>query len=244
MGEVDCPCVDASPVLAALVGPDNCTLFAPRAGKPEVCYPPDFGIGSCRAWDMGLAPHCDGGSPPQWCRESWCYVDPMQCARSSHDLHGTLNQNGLLGNLFFSYGTCKSSDQPWTISYDWDAARSREMRVVVPDFDYPWHFKREPNGAICQGRSNTSGWCEDAFWDDTIPWAGAFIDYLEIGRATFGFSVLNYTARSNGASESVRLSGGSNWSAAIRDVQYGAADLVRRWHSNSCCLVHCAHRVT
>jgi hypothetical protein len=225
---VDCPCIDASPALDALVGPENCTQFAPRAGKPDVCYPLGFGTGSCRSWDMGLAPHCDGRSPPQWCRESWCYVDPVQCSKSKHDLHGTRNQPGLLGSLFFSYGTCNSSDQSWTTSYDWDAARLRYLRVVVPDFDYPWHFKREPTGAICQGRANASRWCEVAFWDDTVPWVGAIIDYLERGRERFDFGGYNFTARSEGASEGVKLSGGKNFTAAVRDVQYSAADMVRR----------------
>ena len=35
-----------------------------------VSYPPDYGSGSCQAWDSGLEPFCHGSSPPIWCRES------------------------------------------------------------------------------------------------------------------------------------------------------------------------------
>ena len=37
-------------------------------------YPADFGTGSCKAWDEGMAPFCDGPNPPAHCAKKWCFV--------------------------------------------------------------------------------------------------------------------------------------------------------------------------
>ena len=42
-------------------------------------------MGECTAWDIKLPPYCvdEAGNPkadaPQWCRDSWCWVDADNC---------------------------------------------------------------------------------------------------------------------------------------------------------------------
>ena len=49
--------------------------------KTDHLYPPSYGLGSCRAWDVNLSPSCatQRGQPipdaKPWCSSTWCYID-------------------------------------------------------------------------------------------------------------------------------------------------------------------------
>lgn len=70
------------PTPVPVPGPSPRSPVDARAG---VDYPWDWGVGACRAWDIGLQPFCAdaAGKPkadaPRWCRDSWCWVDARRC---------------------------------------------------------------------------------------------------------------------------------------------------------------------
>jgi len=102
-GASGCPCVTIGGDLGNL----NVTI-----GSSTLLYPADLG-GSCETWDEGLHPDCKGSSPPDWCTQAWCYVDPTSCdglsvppKTSSYQQKATFR--GM--TLYYSYATCGASD--------------------------------------------------------------------------------------------------------------------------------------
>jgi len=91
-----------------------CAAIADRSGTTIMNYggPVTFDgcVGSfCSPWDKGTNPKCVGDSPPDWCSQSWCYVDPEACDIStapsvSKAMIGATIQGG---PLYFSYATCE-----------------------------------------------------------------------------------------------------------------------------------------
>lgn len=68
-GKDKCPCV----------GIDNLPgYYATQEDFYHVERPVEAGA-TCEAWDEGKHPACRGSFPPQWCSQSWCYVDPCNC---------------------------------------------------------------------------------------------------------------------------------------------------------------------
>eukprot|EP00928_Gymnodinium_smaydae_P046983 TRINITY_DN31328_c0_g1_i1.p1 TRINITY_DN31328_c0_g1~~TRINITY_DN31328_c0_g1_i1.p1 ORF type:complete len:381 (+),score=86.02 TRINITY_DN31328_c0_g1_i1:74-1216(+) len=81
-----------------------------------VNYPADVGH-FCQAWDADTHPSCNStDEEPEWCSQSWCYVDPCTCdteavlSGSSGYLPGATFQGR---PLYYSYATCGSVDA-WT----------------------------------------------------------------------------------------------------------------------------------
>ena len=218
-----CPCIDVSHLLAAATT-ENCTLHMAAEGIPQdpVCYPVGYGSW-CQAWDHGVA-SCNAANPAFYCTQSWCYVDHERCRRSEYDLTGTKLWPSLVGELYFSYGSCGSSDAArvdYNQAFDEDVGVHRALSVVIPAPNYPWHFKREPSsGALCGWEQRELQWCVDLAWDGSVAWEGAMIDYLERVRQVGGFKSFNYTMRSFSADLAIRQRPtGNNWTAAVHDVQ-------------------------
>jgi len=87
-----CPCISKVPqrLRRAIYPNASCMLmrgptYTGRPDEPDYCYPPDYGLGRCDAWDEALRPYCAGagGRPrfdaPSWCTDRWCYVDKGNC---------------------------------------------------------------------------------------------------------------------------------------------------------------------
>ena len=94
-GLATCPCLSGSTTL-----PNGGTVLL--AGK-TYDYPASYGLGTCEKHDETLAPYCSvgtGRSPPEWCADTWCYVDPANCA----DLVTT--NSVFFPGLKYSYSTC------------------------------------------------------------------------------------------------------------------------------------------
>ena len=94
-GLATCPCLSGSTTL-----PNGGTVLL--AGK-TYDYPASYGLGTCEKHDETLAPYCSvgtGRSPPEWCADNWCYVDPANCA----DLVTT--DSVFFPGLKYSYSTC------------------------------------------------------------------------------------------------------------------------------------------
>lgn len=121
-GSAECPCVDPFALSGVDVGngtrasgsvrgsnapgsPPGCAL----KGTDGTCFPETYGAGSCATHDSSLST-CTGGSPPEWCADSWCFVDPLNCARpydpSTYFPDARLGESVHSPKLSYSYETC------------------------------------------------------------------------------------------------------------------------------------------
>lgn len=95
-GKSKCPCV----------GMDNLNgYYATHLDYYHVQYPLDAGS-SCFPWELTTHPDCQGGGGPEWCSQSWCYVDPCNCEIEdvpAMSKSGVTYQGAL---AYFSYETC------------------------------------------------------------------------------------------------------------------------------------------
>ena len=73
-------------------------------GGTEYTYPATYGFDSCATHDTGLQPYCNVANPPDWCADSWCYVD-TNCNVGIGALHSSY-----FPGLVYSYATCGSSN--------------------------------------------------------------------------------------------------------------------------------------
>merc|ERR1719199_1312178 len=84
-GVLECPCIQASslqklresiclPETSALdcAGSFEAVRFPRQSGT--FCYPADYGLNHCAAWNEGLEPDCHTEGAPGWCAQHWCYV--------------------------------------------------------------------------------------------------------------------------------------------------------------------------
>ena len=104
--------------LSIAVGKPECQCLGNRAfpssstywdvNKTEIMAPTDRGLyrysglygSSCHSWDVGTAPYCDIGSPPEWCAQPFCYVDPVKCDGAS------LYASSYFPSMYYSYASC------------------------------------------------------------------------------------------------------------------------------------------
>jgi hypothetical protein len=77
----------------------------------KVAYSGDTGS-SCKAWDHGLHPECQGNHMQAWCLQAWCFVDPCSCdLPTPPKMSGYLPDSEFQGkHLFWSYATCGGTD--------------------------------------------------------------------------------------------------------------------------------------
>jgi len=101
-GSLDCPCIGFDDIEGETLAHINST---------DVKYPADLG-GSCQSWDEGRSPLCKGASPPKWCKQEWCYVDPRNCKIPVMPKMSDYQPKAMYQNmpLHFSYSTCDSKD--------------------------------------------------------------------------------------------------------------------------------------
>jgi len=95
----------------------------------------------CHDWDRTLQPDCNLESPPNWCRNRWCYVDRSVCNVTNKP---SVWLPGL--GLHFSYETCGSPHEYGFTKGDLEKGlRGKKLRWAFPKSSHPWHFKL-PNG--------------------------------------------------------------------------------------------------
>ena len=235
-----CPCMNVSSLFAAQRGAaissrPNCTLYTQSKGVAvdPICLPSDYGSSGCAAYDANVDQWCDGVAG--WCGLEWCYVDHATCLMSNLDMAATKMFPALDGQLYYSYGTCGSDPQPYNAAISLGAARGGVLEVSVPAMYPPAHFKRIPNseGAVCSYADTShatleSGLeqaglseCDRILYDDSVPWEGYVVEFLQAvaaeGEFTLHMSLASTYARS--------AHPGSEWTAAVRDVQNGLCDL-------------------
>ena len=93
-GSPSCPCITSAPPPHPVA----------NLGGKDYNYASGYGLSTCSAWDSGLAPYCDTASPPAWCADAWCYVNPA--ARTG----SVTSFSSYFTGLVYSYGTCGSSN--------------------------------------------------------------------------------------------------------------------------------------
>ena len=74
-GLATCPCLTSPPTTL----PNGGTVLL---GAQTYDYASTYGLNTCEAHDATLAPYCSEGpgrSPQEWCANTWCYVDPVNC---------------------------------------------------------------------------------------------------------------------------------------------------------------------
>ena len=95
-GLATCPCLTSPPTTL----PNGGTVLL---AAQTYDYASTYGLNKCDAHDATLAPYCSvgtGRSPPEWCADSWCYVDATNC----EDL--VLTNSVFFPGLKYSYSTC------------------------------------------------------------------------------------------------------------------------------------------
>jgi len=248
-GDPSCPCVDVSALFgehhlatsaqASVLrahGQEDCQagdLLGPYIsltglpyGQADFCYPSTYGSNGCQAYDALLKGDyacntAEGVEPPSWCASAWCYVDMEACRRSDLSMSGSNSWEDI--TPFFSYRTCADDDTgdfaleyskaTTTIPYD----GSGEMfRVGIPTMDYPMHFKRDATGAVVLGIE------DPMYFDDSVPWEGIMIDYMDALLSVAPYAGFNYTF----ATPVSRLAfPGSKWTATVFDVTKHVVDM-------------------
>jgi len=213
-GSIDCPCIDVESFFS------NKTLYESKSsnGKDLVIsslgnyLPVDYGGSYCASHDLEVDPLCNNNNKaPDYCENEWCYVDKEQCMQSSEFLYKSNN----FPELYYSYSTCDSTAENWLISLSTSLIRNEDVLVTIPAILKPAHFKNDMSGNGTE------------YSDDSIPWKGWIIDYLDAvydvanTDGAKGIGSFKYVTVSTGRSKSNK----SQWEASIEDVGAGLSDM-------------------
>ena len=131
-GETGCPCLPKKLNFKSYPVLGDCLQFTPDPEKGDVyCYPLDYGF-KCKAHDRKLSPFCrdsDGSASstqPNWCLDSWCFVDPDNC-----DLLKTQSSYFEQDNAYISYATCGTAS-----SFEkYEGGDAEDLRGLVYDVE-------------------------------------------------------------------------------------------------------------
>jgi len=104
-GHEDCRCIGIAPQ------PGN--MQVEIKGK-KVAFPADTG-GQCKTHEKEHHPECKSATPPDWCNQAWCYVDPCTCTIPISPKTNTyVPEANYQGRpVYYSYATCGGTDS-WT----------------------------------------------------------------------------------------------------------------------------------
>jgi len=125
--------------------------------------------------------------------------------------------------LLLLYRTCAADDTgdfaleyskaTTTIPYD---GSGEVFRVGIPTMVYPMHFKRDATGAVVLGVE------DPLYFDDSVPWEGIMIDYMDALLSVAPYAGFNYTFTTPVS----RLAfPGSKWTATVFDVTKHVVDM-------------------
>lgn len=182
-GSVDCPCIDS-------VFPDLLGCQTGDDGTPS-CYPESFGASVCASHDLSVDPLCSGeeGGFPEYCTEKWCFVDFEKCKASSERMF--LSDTAPDAGLYYSYSTCNSSETAWSTFLSTQNLKGKYLTVTIPGYWSPAHYKLNSDGV-------EASWDSAEFYNDSVPWFGWTIEYLEALASVTEIGGFNYTFRSGG----------------------------------------------
>ena len=214
-GTLACPCIDATPHFLTR---SNCVTDTFQPGfwhytnnGEGTCFPVTYGSEVCAPHDLDVHPGCRGENPPDFCHDSFCFVDPEKC-KLSPAIFG-LSDLFPESKLYYSYSTCNSSETNWMLFQSTETLENKTITLALPDIWYPGHYKLNADGDVAEG----SG---PEYYNNSIPWVGWIVDYLEALREISNIRKFEYTFRSVG-SDSLYSSG---WTASVHDVQSGISE--------------------
>ena len=231
-GSDGCKCINQTSILASLQNRDCIT----SAGRPGVdltiegsCVPYDYGSSNCLQHDYLHDSRCQGDPSvaeiPNWCFQSWCYVDANSCKKNSDEDIYRSDYFQSLQSLFYSYSTCNSTDYFWQLELESTnnvlGVEGISITAIVPDYQYPMLNKKLPNGTTIYERLN-----DDAhyYFDDTIPFGGLYIDYInsltDMSNGYIQNVTYTHTSRAN-----LKRYPEESYTAAVQDVKNGLADM-------------------
>ncbi len=231
-GSEGCNCIDQTSVLASLKNRD-CTT---ATGKPGIylklggsCVPYDYGSNACLQHDLLHDPVCQGDLStaviPPYCFQPWCYVDATSCRKNSEeDIFKSeyfLDQH----DIFWSYSTCNSTDNFWQQYLESSASNvsvigGTNITAIIPDYQYPTLNKRLRNGTVLNHQYERG----DEYFDDSIPFGGIYIDYMnELVKISNG-DIQNVTF-THTSKASLKRYPASSFTAAVQDVENGLMDM-------------------
>eukprot|EP00429_Kryptoperidinium_foliaceum_P136239 CAMPEP_0176272188 /NCGR_PEP_ID=MMETSP0121_2-20121125/45586_1 /TAXON_ID=160619 /ORGANISM="Kryptoperidinium foliaceum, Strain CCMP 1326" /LENGTH=338 /DNA_ID=CAMNT_0017612355 /DNA_START=45 /DNA_END=1061 /DNA_ORIENTATION=- len=107
VGTAGCRCIGFDNIPGTI----DLDLEGPEGNISNASYPAEIG-GTCRAWDDKRHPMCAGDSPPKWCKQRWCYVDPCSCDLDTKPKVTMYLPDATFAgkSLYYSYETCGSKD--------------------------------------------------------------------------------------------------------------------------------------
>ena len=112
-GNPSCPCIDQRvwPLHGINASGHACVLAA--WGSSVQCFPENYGVGECRAWDDELDEGCSGPSKPASCAQPWCYIDETKCLINSTKTARLTNVLVGVNDAYYSYDTCGGDEESW-----------------------------------------------------------------------------------------------------------------------------------
>jgi len=228
--KTECPCASvASQLPQEPAGCLSASCDSPLSKLKGVaavggCVSTTYGSDTCGAWDQSM-PECQGASPPSYCAQRWCYVDPTVCRLSELRYEKSSYFPTLSPRLFYSYATC-GGDHAAFASFETLKAASNEhqLTVVLPSIAYfPYHYKLDQPGG--EPLTSSAPYELSHYRDDSVPWEGVLVDYFaKLAASSYtGLGspkwVLTWTSASSRAQHT------SSWTAAVNDVALGIADI-------------------
>jgi len=230
LGKTECPCIDATEALSVL---SNCVredyetspgILINRGVNEINCVPLSYGS-FCQSHDLINDPSCFSGDSqnstnvdlfkkqtdliPEYCSKQWCYVDEKKCKESSELLYQS--DSTVPSNLFHSYTTCGSGADSWLDFHTTKSVRNKVIQVTIPAIRFPMHYKTK------DGKVD-----ESLYSDDSVPFEGWIIDYLNTISDISNITKFTFTHRSGGSDKAIP---GSIFTAAVYDVQVGISDM-------------------
>jgi hypothetical protein len=231
-GSSECPCIDSSNLVYLLANCGEEILSANGTVQQQEgfwhsgydflggqsagsCYPVTYGSQTCQPHDRTVDPICLVDAPPSYCSESWCYVDTEKCKSSSELLFQSDVFTDILGRqLYYSHSTCNSTNL-WFSFKSNQVLEGKRISVTVPEVWAPVHYKLTADGNI----ASSSG---SEYYDDSIPWKGWLLDYLDDVLEISNVKSFDYTPRSGGSEVAITS---SIYTGAVYDVQTGLSCL-------------------
>ncbi len=226
-GNEGCGCINQTSVLASLDYRD-CTT---ANGLPGVyitldgsCVAYEYGSSTCLQHDLIHDPICQGDLSTAiiepYCFQSWCYVDASSCKKNSDEVVYKSDYFPSQHDIFYSYTTCNSTNDYKRSNDTVSVAGGVNISAVVPTYFYPMLNKELPDGTSLWTRSDDRKY----YFDDSIPFGGVYIDYInsivQLSNGDIQNVTFTHTSRAS-ANQHPK----SSFTAAVQDVENGLVDM-------------------
>eukprot|EP00984_Skeletonema_dohrnii_P002871 scaffold976_cov102-Skeletonema_dohrnii-CCMP3373.AAC.10 len=228
-GNEGCNCINQTSILASLQD-RGCTT---ATGQPGVhltlggsCVAYDYGSSACLQHDLLHDPNCQGDlsttAVPPYCFQTWCYVNANSCRKNSDEKIKKTEYFSPSNDIFYSYSTCNSTDYFSQGIDSKSVVGGLNVTASIPDYQYPMMRKQLPDGTFIDDGKDDSD--NTYYFDDTIPFSGVYIDYMnsivQLSKGDIQNVTFTHTSRA-----SSKQYPSSSFTAAVQDVENGLVDM-------------------